>query len=133
MSDLEEFRKSVTSYSSLDREIKTIGDQLKPLNDRLRELKIRKSEIQGNICEFMSKNEIDTCNTQNGTLHYKQSRITKPLTMNEIKDNMRRFFFEIPDNFNNLDSSARGELLVSFVYDNNREVTVKGCLRSNIK
>jgi uncharacterized protein YbdZ (MbtH family) len=129
MSDLEFFKSEVMEFDSIDLEIKHIGEQVKPLNARLRELKSKKSELQGNICEYMSTNDIDTCNLKSGRLVYKESKTVKPLTQADIKESIMSFFANIPNGFEGMTIAEKGQACIDYVYDENRETSVKSVLR----
>lgn len=129
MSDLEFFKSEVMEFDNVDLEIKHISDQVKPLNARLKELKTKKSELQGNICEYMSTNDIDTCNLKTGRLMYKESKTVKPLTQSDIKESIMTFFANVPDDFDKMTIAEKGKACVDYVYDENRETSVKSVLR----
>lgn len=130
MADIEFFKSDVKAYDSLDVEIKEISDRIKPLNLKLKELKSKKSELQGNICEYMAKNDIDTCNLKTGRLVYKESTNVKPLTQGDIKESIKQFF--VLDNIKeilNKSSSEQAAALIEFIYETNRDASTKSTLR----
>lgn len=130
MADIEFFKSDVKAYDSLDLEIQDISDRIKPLNLKLKELKSKKSELQGNICEYMAKNDIDTCNLKSGRLVYKESDNVKPLTQGDIKESIKKFF--VLDNLKeilNKSSSEQAAALIEFIYETNRDVSTKSTLR----
>lgn len=130
MADLEFFRTDVKSYDSLDTEIKELTDKIKPLNVKLKELKSKKSELQGNICEFMAQNDIDTCNLKSGRLVYKESKAVKPVTQTDVKDSIIKFFTqEVDETFDEAKSAEKAQALIEFIYERNRESSVKSTLR----
>lgn len=127
--DMGDFRSNVYSFEGFDDELNDIKRQMKPLRDRMKELNRQRSELQGNICEFMCRNEIDTCNTKQGTILYKESTTKKPLLINDVKGNIMRYFHELPLDFNDMTAAQRGEDCVRYIYDKNRELVVKGTLK----
>lgn len=130
MTDLDFFRTEVKSYDSLDAEIKDITDKIKPLNLKLKDLKSKKSELQGNICEYMAQNDIDTCNLKSGRLVYKESKAVKPVTQADVKDSIIKFYTqELEDSFSKLSSAKQAEILIEFIYEKNRESSTKSTLR----
>lgn len=129
MDDLDFFKTDVKEYDALNAEIKEINDKIKPLNTKLRELKSKKSELQGNICEYMAKNDIDTCALKTGKLVYKEAKTTKPLTQNDIKESINSYFGNLPDDFSKMSVSERANSLITYIYDENREKSVKSVLR----
>lgn len=129
MGDLEFFRTDVKSYDALDSEIKEISDKMKPLTARLKELKSKKSELQGNICEYMAKNDIDTCNLKSGRLVYKESKTMKPVTQGDVKESIIKFFNMTDNDFYKMNSTDKSQTLIDFIYETNREATTKSTLR----
>ena len=129
MGDLEFFRTDVKSYDALDSEIKDISDKMKPLTARLKELKSKKSELQGNICEYMAKNDIDTCNLKSGRLVYKESKTMKPVTQGDVKESIIKFFNVTDNDFYKMTSADKSQTLIDFIYETNREATTKSTLR----
>ena len=130
MADLDFFRTEVKSFDTIDSEIKQLSDQIKPLNLKLKDLKSKKSEMQGNICEYMAKNDIDTCNLKSGRLVYKESKAVKPVTQTDVKESIVKFFtHETGDEFDDLNSTQKAQTLIDFIYEQNRESSIKSTLR----
>ena len=130
MADLNFFRTEVKSFDTIDSEIKELMDKIKPLNLKIKGLKSKKSELQGNICEYMAKNDIDTCNLKSGRLVYKESNAVKPVTQTDVKDSIIKFFtHDVCDTFDEANSSEKAQALIEFIYEKNRESVSKSTLR----
>jgi len=125
---MEDFSKNVKMFDSVTNEICELTQKIKPLNSTLKQLKIRKSEIQGNICEYMCNNNIDTCNMRaGGTLVYKETKSYKTLSSNDIKENIMNYFHDHPDLYGpgGVKSTEFASHFIQYVFSNNREINVK--------
>ena len=129
MNNIETFKSDVKQFDIIDAEIKDLSEKVKPLQSRIKELKSRKSELQGNICEYMATNDIDECNTKNGKIVYKESKSIKPLTQTDIKESIRSFLADVTPEYTEANSSQKAEMLIEFIYDVNREKTVKAGIK----
>ena len=129
MDNIETFKSDVKQFDIIDAEIKDLSEKVKPLQSRIKELKSRKSELQGNICEYMATNDIDECNTKNGKIVYKESKSIKPLTQTDIKESIRSFLADVTPEYTEANSSQKAEMLIEFIYDVNREKTVKAGIK----
>ena len=122
MSDttLDHFKCNVRRFDSLDSEIRNIASQMKPLQEKLKVLKSSKKDLQDTICQYMSTNEIGECKLNNGALLFKESKNIIPLSKDNIKLNIIKFFKENMDNneFNKKNSEEKGEIVFKFVYEN---------------
>lgn len=129
MDNIETFKCDVKQFDIIDAEIKELSEKVKPLHSRIKELKSRKSELQGNICEYMATNDIDECNTKNGKIVYKETKSVKPLTQTDIKESIRSFLADVTPEYTEANSSQKAEMLIEFIYDVNRETTVKAGIK----
>lgn len=127
--NIETFKNEVKQFDIIDAELKELSEKIKPIQSRIRELKSRKSELQGNICEYMSTNDIDECNTKNGKIMYKETKSVKPLTQADIKESIRSFLANVTDEFTKATPTEQADILIEFIYDTNREKTVKAGIR----
>ena len=122
MSDttLDHFKCNVRRFDSLDSEIRNIASQMKPLQEKLKVLKSSKKDLQDTICQYMSTNEIGECKLNNGAFSFKESKNIIPLSKDNIKLNIIKFFKENMDNneFNKKNAEEKGEIVFKFVYEN---------------
>jgi len=112
--ELDEFKKLVHQWLSYD-------DDLKQLKKAEKEILEAKKALNDPIMAFMSKNNIEDCNTANGKLKYTVTQIKKPLN--------RQYLIEKISSFMN--NSKRAEELTVFLYDN-RETAQKVNLRRTV-
>ena len=122
MSDttLDHFKCNVRRFDTIDSEIRNIASQMKPLQEKLKVLKSSKKDLQDIICNYMATNEIGECKLNNGALLFKESKNIIPLSKDNIKLNIIKFFKENMDNneFNKKNSEEKGEIVFKFVYEN---------------
>jgi phosphoenolpyruvate carboxylase len=118
-STIDHFKCDVRRFDTLDTEIKTITDKIKPLQTRLKELKETKKTLESTICSFMETNEIAECKLSEGALLFKESKNVIPLSKESIRQNIIKFFQEnYNDEFKKLNSEEKAEKLFKFVYEN---------------
>ena len=119
-STLDHFKCNVRRFDTIDGEINQIVTQIKPLQTKLKVLKSSKKELQSTICEFMATNEIAECQLSNGALLYKESKNVIPLSKENIKQNIIKFFTENINNseFNKQTPEEKGNIIFKYVYEN---------------
>ena len=118
-STIDHFKCDVRRFDTIDLEIKTINDKMKPLQSRLKELKQTKKTLENTICSFMETNEIAECKLPEGALLYKESKNVIPLSKEIIRLNIIKFFQEYNnDEFKKSSAEEKAESLFKFVYEN---------------
>ena len=123
-STIDHFKCDVRQFDTIDTEIRSINNKLKPLQSRLKELKLTKKTLETNICSFMETNEIAECKLTEGALLFKESKNVIPLSKDAIKLNIIKFFKENNENNENnekfikLSAEEKGETLYKFIYEN---------------
>lgn len=116
---IDHFKCDVRRFDTIDNEIRTINEKLKPLQTRLKELKNTKKSLENTICSFMETNEIAECKLSEGALIYKESRNVVPLSKENIKQNLVKFFSDnYNDDFKKSNVEDKVEMLFKFVYEN---------------
>jgi hypothetical protein len=118
-STIDHFKCDVRRFDNLDSEIRNLNQQLKPLQTKLKELKQTKKTLEGTICNFMETNEIAECKLSEGALLFKESKNVIPLSKENIRQNIVKFFqTQIDDQFKKLSDENKAETLFKFVYEN---------------
>ena len=118
-STIDHFKCEVRRFDTIDSEIRTISEKMKPLQSRLKELKQTKKTLENNICSFMETNEIAECKLSEGALLYKESKNVVPLSKETIRQNIIKFFQEnYDDEFKKSNAEEKAETLFKFVYEN---------------
>lgn len=118
-STIDHFKCEVRRFDTIDIEIRTINEKMKPLQSRLKELKQTKKTLENTICSFMETNEIAECKLSEGALLYKESKNVIPLSKETIRQNITKFFQNYNnDEFKKSNAEEKAELLFKFVYEN---------------
>lgn len=116
---IDHFKCDVRRFDTIDSEIRTISEKMKPLQTRLKELKQTKKNLENTICTFMETNEIAECKLSEGALLYKESKNVIPLSKETIRLNIIKFFKDnYSDDFKKLNAEEKAENLFKFVYEN---------------
>ena len=118
-STINHFKCDVRRFDTIDTEIRSINDKMKPLQSRLKELKQTKKTLENTICSFMETNEIAECKLSEGALLFKESKNVVPLSKESIRQNIIKFFQEnYNDEFKKYNAEEKAETLFKFVYEN---------------
>ncbi len=112
--ELDEFKKLVHQWLSYD-------DDLKRLKKAEKEINEAKKALNEPIMAFMSKNNIEDCNTTNGKLKYAVTQVKKPINRQYLMDKINQY----------MNNSKKAEELTVYLFDN-RETEQKVQLRRTI-
>lgn len=112
--DIEGFKILVHEWLSIDDKIKQLKEAEKKLNED-------KKKLNEPILEFMSKNNIEDCNTSSGKLKYVISDVKKPINRQYLIDKLAVFF----------KNTQKSEEITAFLFDS-RETEQKVNLRRSI-
>jgi len=123
-------RNDLKHFSKLNDEIAEIKKLMKPLQDKIKILNNQKKELEKDICETMEANDLNEANVEGvGTIEYKPTKSTVPITQKTIKEKFILFFesgpgSEIP--FNSKDYKDKGEDVYNYIYaKENRDTILK--------
>ena len=117
-STIDHFKCEVRRFDTIDSEIRTINEKMKPLQTRLKELKQTKKTLENTICSFMETNEIAECKLSEGALLFKESKNVVPLSKESIRQNIMKFFHDYyDDEFKKSSAEEKAESLFKFVYE----------------
>jgi|TARA_B100000242_G_C42930844_1_gene431730 hypothetical protein len=111
MSHKEQLVENIKKWVKIDNEIK----ELKRLQNERKEAQ---KELSENLMKTMKENDIDMFDLKQGSLHYKQNKIKKPITKKMLQDVLLKYY-------NN--DLAKATDINEFIL-NNREETVKETL-----
>ena len=106
MSDKEKLIENIKKWVKIDNEIK----ELKKLQNERKEIQ---KELSTNLMTSMKENNIDMFNMKQGSIHYKQSKIKKPITKKMLQDVLLKYY-------NN--DLAKATDINEFILDNREEV-----------
>ncbi len=128
--EIQFFKSDVEKFNKIDLEIKSIKDQLKPLQQKLKELNKLKQEKQTEVLNFMNSNDLDACNTDEASFEIKNSKTIKPITKGDIYDRILKFFNEEFKNIGSKDPEEIAKTLHNYIYVEGREKEQKQVLKS---
>tara|TARA_B100000287_G_C20670132_1_gene793082 strand:- start:2334 stop:2747 length:414 start_codon:yes stop_codon:yes gene_type:complete len=129
--EMSYFRKDVTEFENIDKQIKEIKDKMKPYQEKLKELNAKKKEKQNDVMNFMKANDLDSCNTNNGIIEVKDKKITKAISKADVYDRIYKFFSEEIDKMDKkMTNQQKAEFLHNFIYVEGREVKNDTVLKS---
>lgn len=106
MSDKEKLVENIRKWVKIDNEIK----ELKKLQNERKETQ---KELSTVLMETMKQNDIDMFNMKQGTLHYKQNKVKKPITKKMLQDVLLKYY-------NN--DLAKATDIHEFILDNREEI-----------
>lgn len=128
--EIQFFKSDVEKFNKIDLEIKSIKDQLKPLQQKLKELNKLKQEKQTEVLNFMNSNDLDACNTDEASFEIKNSKTIKPITKGDIYDRILKFFNEEFKKIGSKDPEEIAKTLHNYIYVEGREKEQKQVLKS---
>lgn len=99
--NVEEFKKIVKKWLSIDDDIKRLAKASKAL-------KKERDALSKPIQQFMIKNEIENCNTSGGKLKCTVIKTKKPINRQYIKDKLSIYF----------QNQKQSDAITSFIYEN---------------
>jgi len=117
--EVEEFKKLVHKWLSIDDDIRKLKKAEKELNDSKKNL----SEM---IIEFMAKNSIEDCNTGNGKLKYSVTQHKKPINKQYLIDKLGLY----------MNNNKKGEEVANYLLESReveQKVNLRRCIKKNIE
>ena len=114
--------------NNLKTEIKNFviyDNEITKLNKRLKDLKERRERSENNVIQLMKRNNMDNnqIKISDGTLRICNSKRTTPITKEDIKTKLGRF----------IKNSSEVERVMDYIYNNDRKVVFKECLKRTKK
>jgi hypothetical protein len=82
--NLEEFKRDVTRWLSIDQEIKDLNKKVKSLRDE------KNKQLEPKITLFMVHNNIKDLNTESGKLKCSEKQTKSGLSSKHIRDNLSK-------------------------------------------
>ena len=110
--DLAMFRQQVAEWLKLD-------DHIRKLTIALRERKVHQKALGAKIQEFMTTNNYDNLNTQQGRIKASTREVKKPVRLQEIKSTLMEL----------ADTRLTGQELLERIFEGDRPTVVKQSLR----
>ena len=106
MSDKDKLVENIKKWVKIDNEIK----ELKKLQNERKEIQ---KELSSTLMNAMKENNIDMFNMKQGSIHYKQNKIKKPITKKMLQEVLLKYY-------NN--DLAKATDINEFILDNREEV-----------
>ena len=129
--EIEFFKKDVSVYGEIDKQIKELKIKMKPYQEKIKELTKNKKEKQDEVLAFMKTNEIDICNTDTTSFELKDTKTTRSISKADVYD---RIFTYISDKqykeVKELSDDEKAKHLHNFIYVEGRETMVSQVLKA---
>ena len=140
---LETFQKNVSQRTEVERLIKDLETQIKPLRDLVKNLKVEKKSIDVDICNFMGSNGAEHVNLphviKNGValnqkdgkpaqaLKYSVTEAVEPMTQERSRKQLLMFFAGpgSQHSFNKLSVEEKANKAHDFIYNKDHRPKVK--------
>lgn len=106
MSDKDKLVENIKKWVKIDNEIK----ELKKLQNERKEIQ---KELSSTLMNAMKENNIDMFNMKQGSIHYKQNKIKKPITKKMLQEVLLKYY-------NN--DLAKATDINDFILDNREEI-----------
>tara|TARA_B100000424_G_C22851026_1_gene453851 strand:- start:327 stop:677 length:351 start_codon:yes stop_codon:yes gene_type:complete len=106
MSDKDKLVENIKKWVKIDNEIK----ELKKLQNERKEIQ---KELSSTLMNAMKENNIDMFNMKQGSIHYKQNKIKKPITKKMLQEVLLKYY-------NN--DLAKATDINEFILDNREEI-----------
>lgn len=88
MSDKDKLVENIKKWVKIDNEIK----ELKKLQNERKEIQ---KELSSTLMNAMKENNIDMFNMKQGSIHYKQNKIKKPITKKMLQEVLLKYLIMI--------------------------------------
>ena len=129
--EIEFFKKDVSVYGEIDKQIKELKTKMKPYQEQIKELTKQKKEKQDEVLAFMKTNEIDICNTDTSSFELKDTKTTKTISKADVYDRIFTYisgkhYKEVKE----LSDDEKAKHLHNFIYVEGREIMVSQVLKA---
>tara|TARA_Y100000992_G_C21273021_1_gene498049 strand:+ start:648 stop:998 length:351 start_codon:yes stop_codon:yes gene_type:complete len=115
MSDKDKLVENIKKWVKIDNEIK----ELKKLQNERKEIQ---KELSSTLMNAMKENNIDMFNMKQGSIHYKQNKIKKPITKKMLQEVLLKYY-------NN--DLAKATDINDFILDNREEIVKETLIHKN--
>lgn len=128
--EIQFFKKDVTEFSNIEKQIKDLKAKIKPYQDKIRELNKIKDNKKEEVINFMDCNKLDMCNTDEASYEMKETKNTKTVTKGDAYDRIYKFFSEDFDNIKDMNLEEKSKYLHNYIYVEGRETTTVKTLKA---
>ena len=84
--EIQFFKKDVTEFSNIEKQISDLKTKIKPFQDKIKELTKLKQNKKEDVLNFMEGNKLDMCNTDEASYEMKETKSTKSISKGDVYD-----------------------------------------------
>tara|TARA_Y100000361_G_scaffold127429_1_gene121823 strand:- start:7356 stop:7769 length:414 start_codon:yes stop_codon:yes gene_type:complete len=128
--EIQYFKKDITDFTNIEKQIKELKAKMKPYQDKIRELSKLKETKKEEVINFMDCNKLDMCNTDDASYEMKETKSTKTVTKGDAYDRIYKFFSEEEDNIKDMSVEEKSKYLHNYIYVQGRETTMVKTLKA---
>ena len=128
--EIQFFKKDVTEFSNIEKQIKDLKAKIKPYRDKIRELNKLKDNKKEEVINFMDCNKLDMCNTDEASYEMKETKNTKTVTKGDAYDRIYKFFSDDFDSIKDMNLEEKSKYLHNYIYVDGREITTVKTLKA---
>ena len=91
--EIQYFKKDITDFTNIEKQIKELKAKMKPYQDKIRELSKLKETKKEEVINFMDCNKLDMCNTDDASYEMKETKshhLSAPKSLVATPANLRR-------------------------------------------
>ena len=128
--EIQFFKRDVTEFSNIEKQIKELKAKMKPYQDKIKELNKLKESKKEEVINFMDCNKLDMCNTDEASYEMKETKSTKTVTKGDAYDRIYKFFSDDFDNIKDMGLEEKSKYLHNYIYIEGREISTVKTLKS---
>ena len=128
--EIQFFKKDVTEFSNIEKQISDLKTKIKPFQDKTKELTKLKQNKKEDVLNFMEGNKLDMCNTDEASYEMKETKSTKSISKGDVYDRIYKFFSEDYENVNDMSLDDKAKYLHNYIYVEGRETTTVKTLKA---
>ena len=128
--EIQFFKKDITEFANIDRQIKDLKAKMKPYQDKIKELNKLKDSKKDDVINFMDCNKLDMCNTDDASYEMKETKSTKTVTKGDAYDRIYKFFSDDFEIIKDMNLEEKSKYLHNYIYVDGRETTMVKTLKA---
>ena len=128
--EIQFFKKDITDFTNIERQIKELKAKMKPYQDKIKELNKLKDSKKEDVINFMDCNKLDMCNTDEASYEMKETKSTKSVTKGDAYDRIYKFFSDDVDNIKDMGVEEKSKYLHNYIYIEGRETSTVKTLKA---
>jgi len=129
--EIQFFKKDVTEFNNIEKQILDLKGKIKPFQDKIKELTKIKQTKKDDVLSFMDSNKLDMCNTDEASYEMKETKSTKTISKGDVYDRIYKFFSEEQGNLDDISIiDDKAKYLHNYIYVEGRETTTVKTLKA---